>query len=194
MKKTIYSLSFFIVVGILLSSCSTQLSTLSITKRHYRNGYHIDFAQAKRKAESDTHRAKSTLAPLAKEVALRESKEKTIQTITVVESTTSSMEDVKSESKEITASTTKPHFVKIRSVKPSLSVEEVKTILDRNEKVKAVNLNKGGGNSNLVWTIIAILLILILLSLLTGGWLGGLLYLVLVVLVVLLLLKLLGII
>jgi uncharacterized membrane protein YqaE (UPF0057 family) len=42
MKKQFTSVLLAVVVGILLSSCS-NLSKMSLTKRHYRSGYYVDF-------------------------------------------------------------------------------------------------------------------------------------------------------
>ncbi|HTA28329.1 MAG TPA: YqaE/Pmp3 family membrane protein [Bacteroidia bacterium] len=44
MKKQINTFIFFAAIGMLLSSCS-NLSKISIAKRHYRSGYYVNFGQ-----------------------------------------------------------------------------------------------------------------------------------------------------
>jgi uncharacterized membrane protein YqaE (UPF0057 family) len=46
MKKQLIPFITFIAGGFILSSCN-NLSSLSITKRHYRSGYYVDFGQRK---------------------------------------------------------------------------------------------------------------------------------------------------
>lgn len=51
MKKFVHSLFLATVAAMLLTSCSTRLSTVSIEKRHYNKGY---FVQMKRTYKSES--------------------------------------------------------------------------------------------------------------------------------------------
>jgi uncharacterized membrane protein YqaE (UPF0057 family) len=46
MKKSSLLIIMMFCLGFLLSSCS-KLANISVTKRHYRSGYHVDFASNK---------------------------------------------------------------------------------------------------------------------------------------------------
>jgi hypothetical protein len=53
--------SFIIIVSLLLSSCSTKFS---ITKKRYSKGYHVEFARAVNKSNSQVHENKQTAEPV----------------------------------------------------------------------------------------------------------------------------------
>ncbi|HET7819799.1 MAG TPA: lmo0937 family membrane protein [Bacteroidia bacterium] len=196
MKKTIYPLVLFIIAGILLTSCSTQLSTVSIKKRHYRSGYYVDIANSKKNNESVIQEQQ----PIdTKQITNKITDNKTIAETTTpatILETTPAQKNEKTIPKDLTASAVKhtPTQTGKIKLKHITSSEELKNIAERAQYLS--DINKGNNNNGgLIWTIIVILLVLWLLALLTGGWgLGGLIYLLLVIALILLILKLLGVI
>ena len=195
MKKIIYPLVLFIVAGMLLASCSTQLSTVSIKKRHYRNGYYVDIANSKKNNESVKEQQSIDAKLIVNEITSDKTIAETTIPATSIE-TAPAQKNEKTIPKDLTASTVKhtPTQTGKIKLKHITSSEELKNIAERTQYLSDAN-NGNNNNGGLIWTIIVILLVLWLLALLTGGWgLGGLIYLLLVIALILLILKLLGVI
>lgn len=197
MKKIIYALFLVLTAAMVLSSCSSQLSTVSIEKRHYNKGYFVQMNK-KYRSESVSGDIKTSVAEPVRSTQVT-SEDAISEAIPAEETpatgTIAAGENKQAISKNLSASVAKspaPGNLK-RSFTPN-TLKELKEMKAASKRI--ISESKGNNNNNgLIWTIIVILLLLWLLSLLTGGWgLGGLLYLFLVVAIVLIILKLLGII
>src|SRR4051812_9185592 len=58
----IYSLTAFLTCAVLIFSSCSRLSTVSITKRHYRGGFYVDIGSPK--SNSATAKVPETIAPI----------------------------------------------------------------------------------------------------------------------------------
>lgn len=196
MKKLLLSTGAFLSAIIILSSCGS--TGVSLTKRHYRNGYNLEVSSAKTNTESK--HAAVAVTP-AKEV-------ETIvaETLTEVASTNASDENSIIKHKPFSFNSNES-----ASVNSSISENESKSIVSATKGSKIKNvvkkmvavkktadlkpiINKAESDNNLgglIWTLVGILLVVWLVSLLTGGWgLGNFLHVFLVVALVLILLRL----
>jgi len=203
--------SFLNVIILLAPACfffSCNNSTgISLTKRHYRNGYNVEIA---RKIKNDK------LGIVANECTITD--KQTVEQPEYASVHVSDKRDLNNNhfsfNSGIKKTDTKVHLKNMdqKSKNSSPSNKKATKILTNTgkylskipfvsksilPKIKVSNhpitdVNDGG---NLIWTVIGVLLVLWLLSLLTGGWgLGGFLYLFLVVALVLILLRLLRVI
>lgn len=192
MKKITYSL-YILAAVFLLSSCS-WLSTLSITKRHYSKGYHIDMV-AKHKTEAIKQAITSETSSVKQSAPGNNIFETTAQHPTANGRTVAKPANELTSSKEIIASIVKPAGAnKFSNLVPN-TLEELKNINATGKVYVSESKARDSNSHGLLWTIIVILLVLWLLSLLTGGWgLGGLLHLLLVIALILIILTLLNVI
>jgi hypothetical protein len=194
MKKLFTSAILFVTACLVLSSCAEQLSTISVAKRHYRNGYYVNIHNNK-PVELKTKEMKSFL-PEAYSLASIDKKEDTKNDVVKNEKST----DVPEFPLTASASTdNSKHRNTTTSIIPH-KAKLIKMLVQNSAKIKNIvssdtkNVKKIRSGGGLIWTIIVILLVLWLISFLAGGFgLGGLLYLLLVVALVLLLLRILGI-
>lgn len=197
MKKITYSLFLFAATAMLLASCSTQLSNVSVTKRHYRSGYYVDMGNAKHKTEIASQK---TIVPAIETVPVSQVKEannvseSTPIITTTASGTIASKKNKQDIPKELIASSHK------HSASGSLTQLPVPNTVKELKNIQVISnilseSKSNDHNHSLLWTIIVILLILWLISFLMGGWgLGGLLNLLLVIALILIILSLLGII
>lgn len=175
---------------IMLSSCSENMHS-PITKRHYRKGFHVDFA----------HKVKPATAVKTEELEELEANDTAML---------KSEQQIDANSQALYASTDEdfsqfitPH----KTVKPIASVLSVKKILPiktvvsnlKKPMTKVKRAVKASAPTHdalsLLWLVILILLILWLIAFFTGGWgLGGLIHLFLLIALILLILWLLKII
>jgi len=203
MKRLGHSLFLLTIASLLLDSCSTQLTTASITKRHYRSGYFVDMGNAKHKTESialktipvTTESAVIEKSPGTQITSANNISENTPFT-TVSSSGSNAISKTKKDiSKELTASTQKhTETSNLKQFITPNTLQEIKNIKAISKYIKSEN--KGHKNNHsLLWTIVVILLLLWIISYLMGGWgLGGILNLLLVIALILIILSLLGII
>ena len=204
MKKISYSLFLLITATLLLSSCGTQLSTVSITKRHYSSGYYVDINNTKHKTETASQKtipiATGTpvleSSPVTREEVANNVSETTPVKAVTASGTIATPKNKNDNLKELTASTDKYSATNHQKQNITLNtLQELKNIQTISRSISSERKGHNGNNHSLLWTIIVILLILWLISFLMGGWgLGGLLNLLLVIALVLIILSLLGII
>lgn len=187
MKKNLFTLAgTSIIAGILLSSCS-------ITKRHYTNGYYVSH-----------HSGKQVEAKTQEQTAQQKTKPSlyTIQNATEESNLDyNNKQSPIAENGAVTASNrqvaSKPQFVQnikhhANYIATAIPVQ-TKPALSHTKKIAAETV--AGDVLSLFWIVILILVILWLVALLTGGWgLGGFIYLLLVIALILLILWLLRII
>ena len=199
MKKFVYSLFLVITAAMVLASCSTQLSTVSIEKRHYNKGYFVQMGK-KYKSESASRDIKTSVAEPVRSTQVT-SENNVSETVPVSETpvtgTIAVAKNKQAVSKNLTASAAKhsaPSNLK-RNFTPN-TLKELKELKAASKRmVFESKSHDNNNNRGLLWTIIVILLILWLISFLSGGWgLGGILHLLLVIALVLLILMLLGVI
>lgn len=201
--KNLFILTIVIAGSSILFSSCNQTTGISLTKRHYRNGYNLEVSgkpskTTKKEVQSrDVATIENVISDDQPEFASAESSgenyikheptsfNKYINGSSQTEVTTKRQTDIKPNSKPSRFLAAAKSAVKAPFAIRRIAAEN-----------KAINLDdsarRGGG---LIWTIIAVLLILWLISLLTGGWgLGGLIHILLVVALVLILLRLIGVI
>jgi uncharacterized membrane protein len=193
MKKLFTLNAIFIVLCLLLSSCS---SNISIVKRHYTKGYYIEYAKLaqtvpqnkpertyERKAMVSTH----TIPGLSKELYVKTDFNEDIKVPDIIPV------EKQRKNKAITHVTTKLPITQQLTTTNEPVLQSQRTALSQAS-------DYGEGHSeraalSLLWIIILILLILWLVGLLAGGFgLGGLINVLLVIALVLLILWLLRII
>lgn len=187
MKKNLFTFaSICIFVGILVSSCS-------ITKRHYTNGYYVSHYSGKQ---------------VEAKIQERTAQKKTKPSLYSIQSATeganlgyANQQKPIAENGAIMASNKqmvgkpkpvqdKRHYVNY--ITTSIPMETKATV----SHTKKIAVETAAGDVlSLFWIVILILVILWLIALLTGGWgLGGFIYLLLVIALILLILWLLRII
>ncbi len=189
--------------SILFSSCN-QTTGISLTKRHYRNGYNLEVSG---KPSKTTKKAAQS-----EEVAITETKTAEQPEYASVETSSGesyikhepvsfnkqnskkSETEAVAETKQITAKTAKKSSRFMAAAKSAVKTPfALKRIMAENKAIAMADDARSGGG--LIWTIVGVLLIVWLISLLTGGWgLGGFIYIFLVVALVLILLRLIGVI
>jgi len=198
MKNIFTLLTLFAVTSIFFSSCN-QTTGISLTKRHYRNGYNLEVAGKRIKP--------ATQKIIPAEITIPENEMTEQPEYASVQ--TSGENYIKHKPLSLYGGTEKKQNISSEKIKNKHSLKTASNLIsiikkitkmpsslknntsENNGRVHAMESEHGGGG--LIWTIIVILLVLWLLSLLTGGWgLGGLLYLFLVVALILILLRLLG--
>jgi Flp pilus assembly protein TadB len=189
MKKNLFKFAFtFVIASILLSSCS-------ITKRHYTNGYYVSHSSGKQTAA----KAQEPVAQKKVKPSLH-----TLQNTADDNNVGSDLKQtsvpengsVTASNKQTVTKTTTP-AVKNNSTKHPLFSTVMTPVRKKDTSVstkKIVADSLAGDALSLFWIIILILLILWLVAILSGGWgLGGFVYILLVVALILLILWLLRI-
>jgi hypothetical protein len=199
MKNLLFYLILFISGSILFTSCNQNMS---LTKRHYRNGYHVEYA-----SKRPVIKSKETEAP---EISMSEITGKTVKETQATETNQPILRE-ESIAQTNTANSNKnpePVFNKKSSAKrssvhakPFADVITPQAKTDRSklsikDKFQAAkSLSRDDDAHSLFWIVITIIAILYLIALVTGGWgLGGAIHVLLVIALVLLILWLLRII
>lgn len=195
-KLTFYSIAC-LAVGIILSSCQ---SNLSITKRHYTNGYYVDFGKSNKSlAENKTPSVPAEVKPVTP-----------VSSVNVIANKPAAQSKSK-ELNEVSIPATNPSGVsKALKIKKTLgsmpfigTPEAKKSAVSVNENVANQKLATDSVNKisddeparaalSLLWIVIVVILILWLIGILAGGFgLGGFINLLLVIALILLILWLL---
>lgn len=200
MKKLFHFIVFFVVTSIFFSACNQGVS---LTKRHYRNGYNLEVSGKTSKAKTiEIETFENTSLEQPEYASIQSSDENYIQPKPLSfinngsENTVTPDKEGNSENNkgtiQVNKTPSKPISKIVSSVKRIAKTPfSLKHVISEN-KTSVRNQDDTRGGGGLIWTIIAVLLVLWLLSLLTGGWgLGGLLYLFLIVALVLILFRLL---
>ena len=198
MKKIFSSAILFVTACLVFTSCAEQLSNLSVIKRHYKNGYYVNFnnnnsENNSKPVISQTEEIKSALEKNNTYASV--SKKEDVKEITL-----ENKAEVFDRESPISAGASiadRKFGNATQSIAPTKAAPDKKLTRIPAKIKNIVSENKDqhkrrGGAGGLLWLIIVILLVLFLLGLLSGGF-GGLIYLILVIALVLLLLKILGI-
>jgi len=191
MKKLLAPFALFTLAVVLLSSCG-NLTKLSLTKRHYRSGYFVDFAKKRAiptvtKSPAGTRHQNLTLVTAKTETSLARN------------NPTANSEKLVIPQKQIQE---KSHFTISSTSTKQLLAEPMgiaESPMVQNKQAFSEENDSGGGSAasaglSLLWIVIVIVLVLWLIGLLAGGWgLGGLINILLIVALILLILWLLRI-
>jgi hypothetical protein len=204
MKNTSSLIILIFSFALILSSCGSQ-SGISLTKRHYRNGYHVELGKgklpqtAKVEVKSDEvidieqsteaeQLINDKVTPGSASLATEPEKQ-----VILANNETAAINH--KQDAAVGESEAKPATGKNKlfsegtgSIKKVIKNSGIKEMIKSNSNTASASEDGGG----LLWTIIAILLVLWLIGLLTGTTLGGLIYILLVVALVLVLIRLLG--
>lgn len=206
MKNSSALIIFIFSLALIVSSCGSQ-SGISVTKRHYRNGYNVELGKGRAAETAGITRKSEKTAATKSEIILPESEvtpapvtndpanvsaELAKQSIlaNAENTSTSEIKTATADKPEIKSKKTNKLFSEgTPSLRKVIRNSGVKEMIRSNSNTTSASADGGGG---LLWTIIAILLVLWLIGLLTGTTLGGLIYILLVVALVLVLIRLLG--
>jgi len=195
MKKLLASFVLFVVIGILLSSCSNT-SELAFNKRHYRSGFFYNVA------------GKNHTFPNSQVASIPVKTTQQIPPIVKIENHVGANASIISTQKsDMSQNKTQENIPVIiisnsqkQMVNQTLASTEVPAIQNK-QSFSEVSASQGGGGSgaggaalSLLWIIIVVVLILWLIGILAGGFgLGGLINVLLIIALVLLILWLLRI-
>ncbi|MDZ4664066.1 MAG: lmo0937 family membrane protein [Bacteroidota bacterium] len=198
MKNLTHSIIACITASIILSSCGQKLS---LTKRHYRNGYHVSHTK---KMNSVDQKTNDHSIVKHSEAVLKEKVSNPTQTVLLgadLSKNNSQTENINTPfvktksyvSPPVVTKNTNPNFASI-----ARELMQPKKFLDNrlelNKKNTGVKHDGGsGGGHSLLWLLIVILLILWLLGFAGGYVFGGLIHIIVVVAVILFVLWLLRI-
>jgi hypothetical protein len=193
MKHLFKRIVLFIGTSALIFSCSRD-SSLSFTKRHYRNGYYVEYADKKSTLKLKAHETALTEEPtLTSQKTIGPKVERNL--IIKDGNTNESKGGIVSKNK---STSTKGINLKLVTERPSLLLPATHSKTNTpiyKFHVKGVQDTTNEDVRSFFWTVILVILVLWLIAVLTGGWgLGGLVHLFLVVALILFILWLLRII
>lgn len=197
MKKLVTYLSLFICASFLFISCGRNYS-VSFTKRHYRNGYYVNFSNEK---SSLKERKIFLVQKENADLTINEKSESFSNNESLAEN--NSTPNSKTENSEINTNKQNKNKISLsdklnkNSTTSNTSVYKKSKILLKNElrnKITNIkNFDDTNDSQNIIIAVIVILLLLWLLAMLNHGWgIGGLYHLLLLVILILLILWLLG--
>ncbi len=194
MKNLLTRIILFIGAGILITSCGHG----SLTKRHYRNGYHFDYANKPPTPKATDRKIVSLKQPSQPS----SSSQQTIE-VAVEEEVFASV-DNNTYGKQINMATNKSATLKHNDNKITIesfsNSQPLNAEIDAREPLSNIKLQNKlmlkSATSNdalsLFWLVIMIIIIIWLIAFLGGGWgLGGLINLLLLVALILFILWLL---
>lgn len=192
MKKLITLSTICVIACILFSSCN---SNLSITKRHYNNGYYVAYSNGKQIIPSSKEKGETKVIETDTVDPLYSLKKQSEQNTLIGYSEDGSIAD----DNDVVASNAKIQRKSISQkkikqlLKPKAKILEypaskINSPLFEGQKIKSAPHAEDG--LSLFWLVIVILLILWVLGLLVGGF-GGLLHILLVLALILFILWLL---
>lgn len=193
MKNLLISVLLVICGSILFTSCNQGIS---LTKRHYRNGYHVEYASKKPtiKPKEDNSSAVES-AVVASQESVEDAGNQQI----------SIRNEIRDDQKKISSNKKNDPLIQ----KPVDQTVDFKGALSNNftkegkksstkivlkDNFQTLNNLKNSGEDarSLFWLVITIIILLWLIAFLTGGWgLGGVIHLLLLVALILLILWLL---
>lgn len=201
MKNLFVPFTLIILAGAMFSSCSNT-SKLSITKRHYRSGYYVNWGSKKQTLAVTkipaTTRHQVTPEVIAKSENTVASKPSIVASLksVIIQKLAPSKKIQISENRTVN-STSSGKNIFSTNANATNNVTESQSV---NNKQAIYDANDGDGGSSeraalsLLWIVIVVILILWLIGILAGGWgLGGLINLLLVIALILLILWLLRI-
>jgi len=203
MKNINYLITLLFSVSLILASCSRQ-PAISITKRHYRPGYNVEFNPGK--IDKIRSRSNAEISSVDAKTPIEEPRESAGEAHAEVEkaateiggNTTSA--DLKiSDSKREVVPADGNNSVQPAAKKKGLLAQSANTVKRLIKKPFTSGIFKDHSNTTAIneggtvfWTVIAILLVVWLIAVLTGNTFGGLIYLLLVIALIVLLIKLIG--
>ena len=175
MKKLFTSLLLAASACVLFSSCGN----MSLAKRHYSNGYYVDFGNNKTKAETkESEKTAQNVSVPATEPTINNELSAKTKTETAQVNTDNNKNDIQSAGKKLSDENPKVNTIK----------SFLKNIF---QLKKALNKRSDSGGHSFLWKLVVFLLVLWLVLYLIGG-LGDIIYLLLVVALILFILWLLG--
>jgi hypothetical protein len=192
MKNLLKTITLFIAAGMLLASCRA-----SLTKRHYRNGYHFNMAkkaEAPKEKNAETER-KTGVTSVSEQITQAAAEEIVFANAgnknEITQSNINGGNSVKSGQIN--------NYSAVEGETPgssAISVEKTASVSFTENKIenkRSLRASSDDGLS-LLWIVIVVLLILWLIGYLGGGWIfGGFIHLLLVIALILLILWLLRI-
>jgi hypothetical protein len=196
MKNLIKYLSVSIVASVLLSSCG---SNFSITKRHYNNGYYIDYTRNNKavpNAEEKTAQVKTQTPSISEQAPVEGNTTNQIQP----------QSNKQNNALGIFSNSKKEAKANLQTVTKTLPINKVgfagsNAAKDKQASFEAPNViansadRDDGRALSFLWLVIVIILIIWLIAIIAGGFgLGGLINLLLLIALILLILWLLRII
>ena len=193
MKHLLTYLLLCISAAIILSSCG---HSMSLTKRHYRNGYHFQQAgksSASKSAEQLTVQSKKT-------VHGKTTTEQAKEEVTVPVANSAMVQEVPVTRETYNTEAFTKHSVAVPTYSlPLITASAKNIVLSKSfvkQQVQSIKMKRSSEDGlSLFWLIILILLIIWFFGFFAGGWgLGGLINLLLVIAIFLLILWLLRII
>ncbi|MBI3501666.1 MAG: hypothetical protein HY063_07715 [Bacteroidetes bacterium] len=190
MKNFFTSLYLLIACAIIFSSCNHE-TYFSMTKRHYRSGYYVEYGNGHATAKTNTAAEKTFSSELVKQEKISAALKNTEAPLLLDNPVAN--EKIKNAKKE---------YKPVKAVKTNSSPDNFSSQIKINsipkvfspakKEIKKIISSHHNNEHSLLWWLIVILLIIVILDFLTGTWLGNLVWLLIVILLIILLLKLLG--
>ena len=151
MKKFVYSLFMLTAIAMLLASCGTQLSSVSISKRHYNNGYYVS-VNNKHKSDDLSKETKvsvtdTELTPVTHVTASNNVSQSSPVQETTPEAILSANKNKRNISKELTASAAK--HIAPANLKPAITPNTIKELKHiQAESKRIISETKSNNNRN----------------------------------------------
>ena len=183
MKK---SITYLLLSIIFLSSCS-QMSTLSVEKRHYRSGFYVDY---NKKIKKEAASAVDVNEPAVEKISalIAKSDGDDIAIVPVINKNEITNAGLPTTEKKNKIKIFQNNFFSEQLIKIKKPLTTTRQVISA---VKKINHHNDDGLS-WFWSVIVLIVIIWLIAYLTGGWgLGGLINLLLVVALIFLILWLL---
>ncbi len=191
MKNVSKQILMFSIIGLLFGSCS-RFSDVSIVKRHYRSGYHVEVLAQNPVKKQEASTPEATIISAARN-------EQTVKKFRAISSSSENAAITKKEkinANQFNRTISGTPLVLNREVNnPNKEVESTGRAFLKNEIVTLKHKYDGERHhtlGGLLWFIVVLLLILFLLNFILTLNLGGLVYVILVVALILLLFRLIG--
>lgn len=193
MKNLLTSVLLVICGSVLFTSCNQGIS---LTKRHYRNGYHVEYSSKKptiNPKENNSSAVESVITASQESAKIAESTE-------IITGNEIRDDQMAASSNEKNDQVVQKPVDQTVDFKGALSnnfndggtKSSTKTVLKDNFQALNNLKNSGEDARSLFWLVITIIIILWLIAFLTGGWgLGGVIHLLLLIALILFILWLL---
>jgi hypothetical protein len=184
MKNLFICTALFISATIILSSCSHNAG-LALTKRHYRNGYYVEYASKQTVVKPKADELANEKAPaVVKPNPAFTAKNSTANAVHINE--TKLPVQSGNISGSVSHKKTNPRIEAPQLLPVNSNLVEIKTIKKNSIQSKYLQDGTNADARSFFWVVITILLILWAISVLSGGWgLGGLVHLLLVIALIL---------
>ena len=193
--KNLFTCALLFVCGsILFTSCNQGLS---LTKRHYKNGYHVEYASKRPTIKPNTNDAFVAAEQPSKDSKQPEVTPGADKIVKEAQTAEKAIIGKKNNSTIHKSNNQRSVFddAVFKHVKPIVKRNTPRQLMKDNSKAFKNFKNSDEDAHSLFWIVITIIAILYLIALVTGGWgFGGAIHILLVIALVLLILWLLRII